>query len=102
MLVIVSRTGGFAGLTTTWRVDVDAEPDTDSWRALLDALPWSEPPRPRAPHPDRFVWLVRVEAEPRREVRLPDQQVTGPWRELVDRVTSEGEAERRGPGQGAR
>jgi len=98
MLVIVSRTGGFAGLTTTWRVDVDAEPDTESWLALLDALPWADAPHDRPPQPDRFVWLVRVEARPRREVRLPDQQVTGPWRTLVDRVTSVGDAERRAPG----
>jgi len=102
MIVTVARTGGLAGLTRTWRVDVDAEPDTESWLVLLDALPWSDLPRGQDARPDRFVWLVTVGARPVREATLPEQQVTGPWRELVDRVRAAGSAERpSGPGSAA-
>jgi len=94
MIVTVARTGGVAGLTRSWRVDVDAEPDTESWLVLLASLPWSEAPHEPAARPDRFLWVVTVEARPVREAALGEQQVTGPWRELVDRVRSAGTAER--------
>lgn len=94
MIVTVARTGGLAGLTRTWRVDVDAEPDTESWLVLLDGLPWSEVPHEPPVQPDRFVWLVTVDARPAREAVLPEPQVTGPWRELVDRVRAAGSAGR--------
>jgi len=94
MKVTVSRSGGFAGLTRSWSVDVDAEPDTESWLVLIDRLPWSQAPGARQPtQPDRFVWVITADSRPTRKARLPEQQLTGPWRELVDRVRTTSEAE---------
>jgi hypothetical protein len=73
--VTVTRSGGFAGLTRRWSTELDEE-------GLIDALPWDQRPR-RAPEPDRFVYVIRVS---RRRIRLPESQLDGPWRELVERV----------------
>jgi hypothetical protein len=87
MIVTVQRTGGFAGLTRTWQVDVEAEPDTDAWLVLLDHVPWSaEGSSAIGVQPDRFVYVISADTRPRRRARLPESRVTGPWRELVDRV----------------
>jgi len=87
MIVTVQRTGGFAGLTRTWQVDVEAEPDTDAWLVLLDHVPWSSAgSRGAGVQPDRFVYVISADTRPRRKARLPESEVTGPWRELVDRV----------------
>jgi hypothetical protein len=82
MKVIVTRTGGMAGLRRTWEVTIDEQPDRDSWQELLTRLP-REHRLPAPPQPDRYVYEIRWS---RRRVVLPEQQVTGPWRELVDRV----------------
>lgn len=78
----MQRTGGLAGLRITWRVEVDEQPDPDAWVVLIDELPWREVP-PAPPEPDRYVY--RIECPPH-EALLAERQVTGPWRELVDRV----------------
>jgi hypothetical protein len=102
MIVTVQRTGGFAGLTRSWRVDVEAEPDTESWLVLIDGLPWaSTPSSADGGQPDRFVWVIVVEAQPVREAALPEQQLTGPWRELVDRVRTAGSTTAPHAGAGA-
>ncbi|GAA0956061.1 protealysin inhibitor emfourin [Frigoribacterium faeni] len=96
MKVTVSRSGGFAGLTRTWSVDVDAEPDTESWLVQLDGLPWGQTPSGgQMVQPDRFVWVITADTRPSRKAKLPEQQVTGPWRELVDRVRTTSDAEAR-------
>lgn len=90
MDVIVSRSGGFAGLRRVWRVDVDEQPDETAWRELLGSLPWDEDDsaqreqgRAAAGGPDRFVYEIRVQTH---HVRLGETQLDGAWRELVDRV----------------
>ncbi len=82
MKVVVSRSGGIAGIRTTWEVDVDAQPDAAEWLGLITALPWADVTK-RAPEPDRFVYHIRCA---RNEVVLAEPQVCGPWKELVDRV----------------
>lgn len=82
MDVIVSRSGGFAGLRLTWEVRVEEQPDPREWYLLIDELPWTEP-RPAPPEPDRFVYRIRCEPH---EATLAERQLTGPWRQLVDRV----------------
>ncbi|HEV7950699.1 MAG TPA: protealysin inhibitor emfourin [Glaciihabitans sp.] len=82
MRVTVTRSGGFAGLTQTWTITVDEQPDSADWAELIDRLPWGRRPR-SAPQPDRYVYDIRCA---RHRVTLPEQQLTGPWRELVDRV----------------
>jgi hypothetical protein len=83
MKVTVTRSGGIAGLRRTWAVVTDEQPDSAAWQELIRRLPWDDRPR-SAPQPDRYVYEIRC---PPRRVTLPEQQLTGPWRELVDRVT---------------
>ena len=82
MKVIVTRSGGIAGMRVTWEVQVDEQPDAPGWRELLGALPWDEARR-SAPEPDRYVYRIRCAPH---EVVLPERQVAGPWKDLVDRV----------------
>ena len=102
MDVIVSRSGGLAGLRLTWEVRVDEQPDADAWYVLIEEIPWSQPP-PVPPEPDRYVYRIRCAPH---EATLAERQLTGPWRRLVDRVqetTSPSAAGRhRGIGDGRR
>ena len=82
MNVSVTRSGGMAGLKRTWAVATDEQPDRADWEELLGRLPWDERAT-SAPQPDRYVYEIRWS---RRTVILPEQLLTGPWRELVDRV----------------
>lgn len=96
--VAVKRTGGFAGLSRQWRAEPPAEEASD-WVALIARCPWdaaSTPSRhaparreaePR-PGADRFVWWIQARCgeDDEREAELPDDEVTGAWRDLVDAV----------------
>ncbi len=82
MKITVKRSGGFAGLTRTWQVRVEEQPDRDEWVQLVEALPWHPRP-PAVPQPDRFIYLIRVS---HRRIVLPERELDGPWRELVQRV----------------
>ncbi|KZX20044.1 Protease PrtS precursor [Rathayibacter tanaceti] len=83
MDVIVSRSGGFAGLRRVWRVDVEQQPDERAWRELLGSLPWDDADGDSPGRPDRFVYEIRVQTH---RVRLGESELDGAWRELVDRV----------------
>lgn len=82
MQVIVSRTGGFAGLRVTWRVRVEEQPDRAEWRQLVESLPWDDAPT-ADPEPDRYVYRIRCDPH---EAVLPERRLEGPWRILVERV----------------
>jgi hypothetical protein len=95
--ITVVRSGGIAGLSSSWEVTVDDRDDRDSWIELIEQLPWGEHER-SAPAPDRYSYRIRCS---HRQVTLPEQDLTGGWRELVDRVqqaarsdTDSGESER--------
>lgn len=83
MDVIVSRSGGFAGLRRVWRVDVEQQPDERAWRDLLGSLPWDSADGESPGRADRFVYEIRVQTH---RVRLGETELDGAWRELVDRV----------------
>lgn len=85
MRITITRSGGFAGLKRTWSIELSG--DEEDWRELLGSLPWDEV-RPAPPQPDRYVYRVRCAP---REVTIPEQQLTGPWRELVERVRAAAE-----------
>ncbi len=88
VVIRVIRTGGIAGMRRAWRVETR---DVDAWEPIVRACPWDRVEN-ATPEPDRFVWLIEVRApEPSRTAMLPEREVDGPWRELVDRVRSEGE-----------
>ena len=61
---------------------VGEQPDADRWYLLIEEIPWSQPP-PVPPEPDRYIYRIRCEPY---EATLAERQLTGPWRELVDRV----------------
>jgi hypothetical protein len=82
MKVTVVRSGGFAGLTSNWEVVIDDQDDRDSWMELIESLPWQSTPRARQ-LPDGYSYRITCS---RHRITLPEQQLTGTWRELVDRV----------------
>lgn len=105
--VDVARTGGFAGITRRWTAQA-LEDEASDWISLTDRCPWDRARRADAddhtsgsPMPDRFVWWIRVTCSgaDRREAEVPDEELTGAWRELVDAVRDWSRAvERRGRG----
>lgn len=93
MDVIVSRSGGLAGLRLDWHVHVDEQPDRDEWYFLIGQVPWEQTP-PVPPEPDRYVYRIRCD---RHEATLAERQLTGPWRTLVKRVQERSEPRRARP-----
>ena len=96
----VTRTGGVAGVRRGWCVE---SPEPGAWEPLVEACPWDDVPDAELTDAERagadhFEWIIEVLApEPTRTAALPDGQVDGPWRELVDRVRGEGRAVRPAP-----
>jgi hypothetical protein len=88
--ILVVRSGGFAGIPRSW--SVEAEDDAEAWQQLIDACPWGAQGMDPAAR-DRFVWRieVRVRRRRRRVASVPDRDLAGPWRELVDRVQAAAE-----------
>jgi hypothetical protein len=89
IVVAVVRTGGIAGLRRRWRVEPEPE-QAPQWVALVERCPWDEQTdaaaRPDA-SADRYVWSIHaVLREEQRERVVPDTQLHGAWRELVDAV----------------
>ncbi|MFB2582949.1 protealysin inhibitor emfourin [Herbiconiux sp. P15] len=104
--ITVARSGGVAGMAPTWTVTAEGEPDVDDWLDLVDSCPWdnddlSNPDTGTTtssgtsggPGGDRFVYTIRVLVEApdatARDARVPERELTGPWRDLVDRVKAE-------------
>jgi hypothetical protein len=86
--ILVVRSGGIAGIRQQWQVE--PQDDADDWIALVKACPWGTVGTDLASR-DRFSW--RIEARMPRPVRtatVPDAQLVGPWRALVDRVREVG------------
>ncbi|WP_210403782.1 protealysin inhibitor emfourin [Salinibacterium sp. UTAS2018] len=82
MKVQVWRSGGLLGRRVEWAVVVDEQPDPDQWYLLIYEIPWNEHPAENT-MPDRYTYEIHCEPH---EAVIPEQQLVGPWRELVDRV----------------
>ena len=102
--VDVARTGGIAGVTRRWSAQ-PPEAEASEWISLIDRCPWddangSRAPAARNPMPDAFMWRIRAtwSGTGPRQAELPDDEVIGAWRELVDAVR---EWSRAGSGPGA-
>ena len=103
MNITVVRSGGFAGLRRTWRVVVNDESSdaVDEWLHIVDACPWSDAVDLDGDGvPDRFVFVVTVDALPDESASashlhatLPESRVVGPWRQLIDRVQASDRAD---------
>ena len=81
LVVRVIRTGGFAGLRRQWEVEATSEDEAQAWWPLVEACPWDDTPDDG--HPDGFVYELHANE---RAATLPEQQVDGPWRDLVEAV----------------
>ena len=93
MKITVERSGGFAGMTRTWTVQPAPPDDKDCWQPLIEACPWDTVPAPgrAAPpgQPDRFTYSIRAG---QRRATLPEQALTGPWRDLVEHAKAAAES----------
>lgn len=79
----VSRSGGFAGMTRTWSVEVSPTEAEEHWLPLLEQ---ADPGGPEDVQRDRFVYHIVVVGY--REVTVAESAVQGPWKELVEWVKS--------------
>lgn len=84
----VSRSGGFAGLTRTWSVEVSTAEAEERWLPLLEQ---SEPGHSEDAQRDRYVYHIVVGY---REVTVTESAVQGPWKELVERVKNASSSQR--------
>ena len=76
-IVEVSRSGGFAGRTTTRTLDLDRDDDRAAEaRLLADRVDFTSRAgvrgKPSRPHPDGFVYVFRLGDQ---EIRLPEQDL---------------------------
>ncbi|PPF79645.1 hypothetical protein C5B96_12275 [Subtercola sp. Z020] len=92
--VTVVRSGGFAGLKRTWEATAEDQSSAKDWLGFADSLPWGRVPSQDATSADRFVYriVIVVRSEVRHEATLPESELTGGWRELVDRVQQQADA----------
>jgi hypothetical protein len=85
--ILVVRSGGFAGIAREWHLETHGE----DWVGLIEACPWGavrDDPLSR----DRFVWRIEARmGRRRRTARVPDRELEGAWRELVQRVQAAAE-----------
>lgn len=82
MIITVTRSGGFAGITLTWSVRIDGAREQQQWRALIDDVRWDDE-RPEPAAADRFVY--RIACLPR-EAIIPESKLTPSWQAIIDRV----------------
>ncbi|MFE7845985.1 protealysin inhibitor emfourin [Microbacterium sp. NPDC057407] len=86
--VLVTRTGGFAGLTKRWRAE-PPESEASEWIALISQCPWDAVETTGNPRgADRFTWAIhaRCGEEHEHDAELADDDLVGAWRQLVDAV----------------
>ena len=98
MKITVERSGGFAGMKRIWTVQPAPPDDKDCWQPLIEACPWDAVPAPgraaASGRPDRFTYSIRAGQH---QAILPEQALTGPWRDLVEHAKAAAES---GPGPG--
>ncbi len=98
MKITVQRSGGVAGMERVWSVQALTADDRNQWQPLVEACPWDELAGREAAGaggfqaPDRFVYRIRAG---QRRATLPERDLVGPWRTLVDSTRAAAES----PGQ---
>ncbi|WP_040166886.1 protealysin inhibitor emfourin [Microbacterium gorillae] len=91
----VTRSGGIAGLTRSWRLTVPAA-EAPQWAPVLSACFASAPDdsahRASAPAGvDRFTWLlVLIEGDRERSVRTAEDELSDAARTVIERVQEDG------------
>ncbi|WP_295014063.1 protealysin inhibitor emfourin [uncultured Microbacterium sp.] len=91
LTILVVRSGGLAGISRRWTVEAPPG-DPAHWEGLVDRCPWNDDPGSES-GADRFVWRIDVRrGKAQHERTIPEEALTGPWRELVDAVRAAGPA----------
>lgn len=85
VVIVIVRTGGVAGIRRQWQVEPPQE-EAPRWVALIEQCPWDAPGEEQR-GADRYIWSIRAHTPAdRRERDVPDRELAGPWRDLVDAV----------------
>lgn len=85
MKIAVTRSGGFAGLVQRTVVDTADLPDVREaaeWRELAGRVDLAALPPPH-PQPDRYIYEIQIDDQ---SAEAAESELTGPLRELVDKV----------------
>jgi hypothetical protein len=94
--ISVQRSGGIAGMERVWSVQALTSDDREQWQPLIEACPWDDLPAPGGTgspaQPDRFIYRIRAGE---RRATLPERDLVGPWRVLVDTMRAAAENEQR-------
>lgn len=80
-VISVVRSGGFAGLRREWTIEVSAPDEAERWLPIIEACPWDEVGG--QVRPDGFIYDMRAD---RHSAVVPEQELHGPWQQLVDEV----------------
>lgn len=87
-VITVARSGGFAGLRREWSIEVSVPQEAERWRPIVEACPWDATGDADATA-DGFVYALRVADH---AAIVPERELDGPWRQLVDEVRRSAEA----------
>ena len=86
MRIEISRSGGFAGMTRTWSLEVSPAEAEERWLPLADRAaeaPQEEESRRDRDQRDRYVYHIVIGYQ---EVTLPESRLDEPWKELIERA----------------
>ena len=89
MRIEISRSGGFAGMTRTWSLEVSPAEAEERWLPLADQAagnPGEEQSLREESGRDRYVYHIMIGYQ---EVTLPESRLDEPWKELIDRARRE-------------
>ncbi|MFH8785201.1 protealysin inhibitor emfourin [Streptomyces roseoverticillatus] len=89
MRIVITRTGGFAGIERRAELDTSDRPDAMHLEALAHRalVPGRDDPGPARGVPDGFHYVIDVDG---RSVRLADPHLSDDQRELIRTVLKEG------------
>lgn len=89
MIIVVHRTGGFAGLTEQAELDTADQPDQDRLETVAGSLDQARLGTGR-PQPDRYVYRIEVRDERTTQVTVAEQDLDPATAWLLDRVLASG------------
>jgi hypothetical protein len=78
----ITRSGGFAGLTRTWTLEVSRTEAEQRWLPLAEAEAGGSGAESGS-HRDRFTYRITIGYA---EVHLSENRLDDPWRELIERA----------------
>ncbi|MEU8495991.1 protealysin inhibitor emfourin [Streptomyces lavendulae] len=87
MLILITRTGGFAGGERTGYADTLCRPDGAALERLAERVLSTEAPSARHPVPDGFAYSLHIDGK---VIELRDPDLTDEQRRLIEAVLGEG------------